>query len=69
MSRPHTTHFDDCGCLSERLEKRIAELQAEVARLEWTVTHLINEEHLTPHGRQARGRWLAEQYRKEMSRG
>ena len=23
--KPHTTHHDDCGCLSERYEKRIAE--------------------------------------------
>ena len=23
--KPHTTHFDDCGCLSERLQNEIEE--------------------------------------------
>ena len=26
--RPHTTHFNDCGCLHESLEKKITELKA-----------------------------------------
>ena len=25
--RKHTTHFNDCGCLSEKLDKRIRELE------------------------------------------
>jgi len=28
---PHTTHHDDCGCLSARYEARIAALEAELA--------------------------------------
>ncbi len=26
----HTTHFDDCGCKSARLERRVAELEAYI---------------------------------------
>lgn len=33
MTHWHSTHFDDCGCLSARKDAEIARLAAEVARL------------------------------------
>lgn len=32
--RKHVTHFDDCGCKSERYERTIKRLKAKIARLE-----------------------------------
>ena len=32
MTRRHTTHHDDCGCLSARYEAELAEVRAELAR-------------------------------------
>ena len=37
----HTTHYEDCGCLSKRFAERIAELEAKVERLK---TRVIAEE-------------------------
>ena len=31
----HTTHHDDCGCLTARYEARIATLEAACRKLEW----------------------------------
>jgi hypothetical protein len=31
MSDSHTTHFDDCGCKTAEYERRLAELQTELA--------------------------------------
>jgi hypothetical protein len=32
MNERHTTHFNDCGCLSERKDAEISRLSVEVAR-------------------------------------
>jgi hypothetical protein len=32
--RKHSTHFDDCGCRSERYELRIRELETKLAALQ-----------------------------------
>ena len=37
----HTTHYEDCGCLSKRFAERIAELETKVERLK---TRVIAEE-------------------------
>lgn len=33
MTRPHSTHHDDCGCLSERHAQQIADANAAIKRL------------------------------------
>lgn len=32
MTREHTTHFDDCGCLSERYQQELDKAKEELAR-------------------------------------
>lgn len=33
MTRPHETHHDDCGCLSERHQQQLADANAAIKRL------------------------------------
>lgn len=39
---------------------RVRDLTAALAHRERIIAHLIGEEHLTPHGREARRKWLDE---------
>jgi len=49
MSKNHTTHFDDCGCRSERYEKRIEELQTALRKIEPLLDSVARNVKLNQH--------------------